>query len=71
MDEERVITPRSLSQKGDEKQVTREEEEERRVGDQTSVAGSAGRRESARKNTGRNEREGAGAAGSSGVGSRG
>jgi hypothetical protein len=40
------------------------------VADQTSVAGSAGRRESARKNTGRNEREGAGAAGSSGVGSR-
>jgi len=34
---------------------------------QTSDAGSAGRRESARKNTGRNEREGAGAAGSSGV----
>jgi hypothetical protein len=37
---------------------------------QTGDTGSAARRESARKNTGRNEREGAGAAGSSGVDSR-
>lgn len=42
------------------------------VAHQTSDAGSVvGRRESARRNTGRNERGGAGTAGSSGVGSRG
>jgi hypothetical protein len=61
-----------VGQKEVEKRVTGEGSSKNgRESSQTGDAGSAGRRESARRNTGRKERDGAGTAGSSGVDSSG